>query len=86
MIIQYSEACFDFQNLTYREHMWLKRYALAIAKETLGLIRRKYSSIPTAGGERQLDGADLVRESQEEREKLDQEIRKESFPYPIVTG
>lgn len=43
--------------------------ALSYAKEILGRIRSKYSTIPGPGGGLQLDGATLLAEAQRDREK-----------------
>lgn len=54
---------------------WIYKYALAIAKETQGLIRGKYSSVPIPGAEVTLNGSDLVTQGREEKEKLTTELQ-----------
>ena len=49
---------------------WIQQYALASAKGTLGQIRGKYDTVPSPGGGAKLNGAALVQESQDERDKL----------------
>jgi len=86
MAIKYKSACFNLAELSAYDHELLKRYALASAREVLGLIRRKYSRIPGADGDQQLDGDQLVQEAREDMEKLDEEIRKSCYPMAIITG
>jgi hypothetical protein len=70
----------DFSNIPYQNHkysdindpgkQWIKNYFLAIVKEILGSIRQKYQTIPIAGGEITLDGAELRSEAQQEKQAL----------------
>lgn len=70
----------DFSNIPYQNPIytfindsgkqWIKKYFLACCKETLGLIRQKYQTIPIPGGEVTLDGAELRSEAKEEKNKL----------------
>lgn len=67
-------------------HLWIRRYALAWAKEVLGRIRSKFGSVPGPTGEMQLDGQQLLSESATEREALDAEILLRSEPLSFTTG
>tara|TARA_R110000824_G_scaffold58612_6_gene158320 strand:- start:1720 stop:2583 length:864 start_codon:yes stop_codon:yes gene_type:complete len=49
---------------------WIQQYALAAAKGTLGQIRGKYDTVPSPGGGAKLNGASLIKEAQEEKDKL----------------
>ena len=49
---------------------WIQQYALAAAKGTLGQIRGKYDTVPSPGGGAKLNGAALIAESQDEKDKL----------------
>jgi len=49
---------------------WIQQYALSVAKGTLGQIRGKYATVPSPGGGAKLNGAELVKESVEEKDKL----------------
>jgi hypothetical protein len=51
---------------------FLKQYVLAMCKETLGLIRRKFGSVQGAETSIDMDGNELVAEGKEEQEKLDE--------------
>ena len=54
---------------------WIFEYALAIAKEMLGLIRNKYELIPIPGNEIRLNGPDLISQAKEEKIALIDRIR-----------
>ena len=48
---------------------------MAICKESLGLIRQKYESIPIPDGDVQLNGAELISQGQTEKEALIEQLR-----------
>jgi len=58
------------------KHLWfIREWALAEAKYTLGRIRGKYSGgLPAAGGDRSLDGEALITESREDKERIEEKI------------
>jgi len=55
---------------------WIKKYFLAICKETLGRILQKYSTVPIPGGEVTLDGAELRNEATAEKTDLETKLRE----------
>ena len=55
---------------------WTRQYTLALAKEVLGLVRSKFSSVPIPGTELQLNGSDLVSQGREEKEKLMTQLKE----------
>ena len=59
-----------YTNINSAGKQWIARYALALAKEMLGAIRAKFSSIPIPGADVTLDGADLRNEASAEKETL----------------
>lgn len=65
---------------------WIHKYSLAWAKEILGRVRSKYGSVPGPSGEMSLDGATLLSESQQEKEKLETEIINVSEPLGFIVG
>lgn len=75
----------DFSNVPYQSviysnvnsvgRQWIRRYALALAKEMLGWVRSKYSAIPIPNSEITLNGGDLVSSAQSEKDALIQEIK-----------
>lgn len=66
-----------FAHLKYRginsmSRQWIKQFTLALCKETLGLIRSKFSSVPIPGSDLQMNGSELISQGREDREKLTQ--------------
>jgi hypothetical protein len=55
---------------------WIIRYALGIAKEMLGQVRGKYSSVPIPNGEVTLNGSDLISQGQTEKTELITQLRE----------
>lgn len=76
----------DFSNVPYENviythinsvgRRWIYRYTLAIAKELLGYVRSKYSSLPIPNAEITLNGTELVANGQAEKEALIVELRE----------
>ncbi len=60
----------QFSRINSVGRQWVRQYTLALAKELLGLIRNKFSSVPIPGGDLQLNGADLISQGREEKENL----------------
>lgn len=70
-----------YQNIPYYSinsvgRQWIKKYFLALCKESLGLIRQKYQSLPIPGGEVSLDGGELRSEAATEKEALITQLRE----------
>ena len=64
-----------FDNVSYSginqmSRQWIRQYTLALCKETLGLIRSKFSSVPIPGSDVQLNGSDLISQGREDRQRL----------------
>ena len=55
---------------------WIRKYTLALAKEMLGAVREKYSTVPIPGSEVSLDGAALRAEAQTEKDALVEQLRE----------
>lgn len=64
---------------------WIQRYALAVSKSILGEVRGKYGSLPSPGGGATLNGTALLQASQQEREKLKEELLSEIEEPPVFT-
>ena len=69
-----------FQNIPYENinaigKQWIRRFALALAKEMLGLVRSKFASIPIPGNDITLNGSDLISQGKDEQEKLREELK-----------
>ena len=68
-------ANIPFNNINAIGKQWIRRFALALSKEMLGLIRSKFGSIPIPGESITLNGSDLVSQSKDEQEKLREELK-----------
>jgi len=81
-----SNVVSDFSNVPYVQpiygkinapgRQWIRKYFLACCKETLGLIRGKYATIPIPDSETTLDGAELRQEAATEKEALLENLRE----------
>ena len=67
----------NYTNINSTGKRWIRQYTLAISMETLGRIRRKYSSIPIPNGEVNLDGDALVGEGMEKQLALQDELKSD---------
>tara|TARA_R100000008_G_C3585635_1_gene172025 strand:+ start:953 stop:2284 length:1332 start_codon:yes stop_codon:yes gene_type:complete len=68
-------ANIPFNNINAIGKQWIRRFALALAKEMLGLVRSKFGSIPIPGESITLNGSDLVSQAKDEQEKLREELK-----------
>jgi len=78
-ISDYSNIRYDFipyGNINDVGRQWIRKYTLALAKELLGAVREKYSSIPIPGSEISLDGGALRAEAQTEKDALIEQLRE----------
>lgn len=78
-VSDFSNAPYDFMNYDNINSVgktWIYSFALALAKETLGYIRGKYSSIPIPNGETTLNAADLLSAATAEKTALIAELRE----------
>jgi hypothetical protein len=66
----------NYRNINDMGRAWIIKYGIASAKEMLGLIRNKYSSVPIPNGEVTLNGAELVSQGQAEKETLITQLRE----------
>lgn len=79
VVSDYSNIGYDFIPYTTINDVgkqWIRKYTLALAKELLGAIREKYSTIPIPGSEISLDGASLRAEAQTEKDGLIEQLRE----------
>jgi len=68
------------QNVPYRNinsigKQWIRRFALALSKEMLGLVRSKFSSIPIPGNDISMNGDALISAGKEEQTALRDELK-----------
>jgi len=64
-----------YENINAIGKQWIRRFALALSKETLGNIRSKFTTIPIPGDSVTLDGPALLTQAQNEQEKLREELK-----------
>jgi len=69
-----------FENIPYASinsigKQWIRRFALALAKEMLGQVRGKFATLPIPGSDVQLNASDLLAQAKEEQEKLREELK-----------
>lgn len=79
-----------FENIPYENinsigKQWIRRFALALSKETLGQIRGKFGgNVPIPGESISLNASDLLGQAKEEQEKLREELKTilDEITYP----
>ena len=74
-----SNIPYTYQNYSSINDMgrsWIFKYGAALAKEMLGFVRSKYSSIPIPNSEVTLNGSELVTQGQAEKEALITQLRE----------
>jgi len=75
-----------YSGINSMSRQWIRQYTMALCKETLGLIRSKFSSVPIPGSELQLNGNDLISQAREDKEKLITSLKEtlESLTYQKI--
>jgi len=63
-------ANIKYSGINSMSRQWIKQFTLALCKETLGLIRSKFSSVPIPGSDLQMNGTELLSQGREDKEKL----------------
>ena len=71
--VPYTNPTYAFINEPGKQ--WIRRYALALAKEMLGSVRGKYQSVPIPGDTTTLDYSRLLQEAKDEKLKLIEELQ-----------
>lgn len=64
-----------FANINAIGKQWIRRFALALSKETLGQVRSKFGTVPVPGDSITLNGPALLSESKAEQDKLREELK-----------
>ena len=65
-----------FENINSIGKQWIRRFALALCKETLGQVRSKFNSVPIPGESVTLNGTALISEGKDEQNKLRDELKQ----------
>jgi len=69
-----------FSNIPYKNinsigKQWIRRFALALCKETLGQVRSKFATVPIPGESVTLNGPALISEGRESQQTLREELK-----------
>jgi hypothetical protein len=69
-----------FTNIPYASinaigKQWIRRFALALTKETLGQVRSKFATIPIPGESVNLNGTELLGQAKDEQQMLREELK-----------
>ena len=64
-----------FNNINGIGKQWIRRFALACTKGVLGQVRGKYSTVPIPGNEVTLNYAQLLEQSEKEKDALRDELK-----------
>ena len=80
-------ANLPFKNINSVGKQWIRRFALALSKETLGQVRSKFGQIPIPGNNVTLNGDKLISEAREEQKMLREELQKvlDELTYEKIT-
>ncbi len=64
-----------YDNINSIGKQWVRRFALALSKETLGQVRSKFGNVPIPGQNVSLNGSALVSEAKSEQDALREELK-----------
>jgi hypothetical protein len=65
-----------FESINSIGKQWIRRFSLALCKETLGQVRSKFNSVPIPGESVTLNGTALLSEAKDEQSKLRDELKQ----------
>ena len=68
-------ANIPYANINSIGKQWIRRFALALAKEMLGQIRGKFQTVPIPGESVTLNHSELISQGKEEQDKLREELK-----------
>jgi hypothetical protein len=71
--VPYNNPVYTELNSVARQ--WIFSYTLALARELLGYVRGKYSTVPVPGSEATLNAADLLADARTEKATLIEALR-----------
>ena len=69
-------ANIPYVNINSIGKQWIRRFALALSKETLGQVRSKFATVPIPGESVTLNGPSLISEGREEQGNLRSELKE----------
>lgn len=75
-----------YSGINSMSRQWIKQFTLALCKETLGLIRSKFSSVPIPGSDLQMNGSELISQGREDKQNLITGLKEtlESLTYQKI--
>tara|TARA_R100000152_G_C6756759_1_gene180538 strand:+ start:34 stop:1332 length:1299 start_codon:yes stop_codon:yes gene_type:complete len=81
-------ANIPYININSIGKQWIRRFALALSKETLGQIRSKFATVPIPGESVTLNGPALISEAREEQSTLREELKDvlDQLTYQALTA
>ena len=68
-------ANIPYENINSIGKQWIRRFALALSKETLGQIRGKFGTIPIPGENLTLNASELLSQAKDEQNALRDELK-----------
>jgi len=79
-------ANIPYANVNSIGKQWIRRFALALSKETLGQTRSKFATIPIPGESVTLNGSALISEGRETQTKLRDELKEvlDQLTYQVL--
>jgi len=66
----------DYTSMNSIGRQWIRQFTLALSRETLGLVRSKFSSVPIPDGDVNLNGGDLVQSGRDDQNRLRDKLRE----------
>ena len=66
----------DYTSMNSIGRQWIRQFTLALSRETLGLVRSKFSSVPIPDGDVNLNGEDLVSTGRDDQVRLRDKLRE----------
>ena len=82
-----------FSNIPYKNinsigKQWIRRFALALCKETLGQVRSKFATVPIPGESVTLNGPALISEGRERQQALREELKDtlDQLTYQVLAA
>ena len=68
-------ANIPYNNINSIGKQWIRRFALSVCKEMLGITRSKFTTLPIPGAETTLNGPALITSAKEEQQALRDELK-----------
>lgn len=85
MSVVYSDKK-KIEEISSIDQDWVLEYTLCLIKQDMGLVRRKFNSIPGSTMVMELDGKELVMEGRERQQELEAELLSRAVPPEFLIG